>query len=121
MTTDNITTYLGWIIAVGTLLFSWYKLRLETPGARADLADKYHKMALASADNEKNMKTRVDELETRLDSMEAKHAAEMADVKAQLRDAEEHNTAMEEWASEVLAVLQSLKITMTRPKPERKK
>ena len=121
MTADNITTYLGWVIAVGTLLFSWYKLRLETPGARADLAAKYHAMALASADNEKAMKTRVDELETRLDSMEAKHAKEMTEVKAQLRDAEEYIGAMDEWASEVLAVLQTLKINFTRPKPERKK
>jgi uncharacterized protein HemX len=110
MTTDNITTYLGWVIAIGTLLFSWYKLRLETPGARADLAEKYHKMALASATSEQNMKVRIDEMEARLDGVET-----------QLKDAEEYIVAMDEWAGEVLDVLRTLKVTFNRPKPERKR
>ena len=110
MTADNITTYLGWVIAIGTLLFSWYKLRLETPGARADLAAKYHKMAIESATNEATMKKRMDEMEARLDGVET-----------QLKDAEDYIKAMDEWAGEVLAVLQTLKINFTRPKPERKK
>ena len=110
MTTDNVTTYLGWVIAAGTLLFSWYKLRLETPGARADLAAKYHKMAIESATNEATMKKRMDEMEARLDGLEV-----------QLKDAEDHIKAMDEWAAEVLAILQSLKLTTIRPKPERKR
>jgi len=110
MTADKFGTYLGWVIAAATLIFSWYKLRLETPGARADLAAKYHAMAIASADNEKNMKARVDEMETRLDGFET-----------QLKEAEDYIKELDGWASEVLAVLQSLKITMTRPKPERKR